>query len=134
MIQLFFLFSDFGLLFFRIVLGIILFGHGLPKAKNFKATVSGFNELKIKPAKFWAVIVTALELVSGILLMLGFLTQIISLLVMIEFLVIILLVKRKSKLINGYEFELLILVSALLLATLGAGYYSLDNILNFWIY
>ena len=61
-------------------------------------------------------------------------TQFIAILVAIQFAVIILKMKLKKGLMDGYEFDLIIFAAAIALAVLGSGAYSLENFLGLLIY
>ncbi len=134
MIQVFYLYSDLALFLLRLILGGILIYHGLPKLKNFKETAVGFAQMGFKPGKFWTLIVVLVEFLGGIFIVFGFLTQLVGLLVFLQFLVIIIKLKLLKKAsFKETEFDLLILASSLILLTVGSGIISLDNIflLNF---
>ncbi len=112
---------------FRVVLALIFIGTGYSKLfKDFQQTSSFFESLKIKPGKFWAVFVGIAEFVSGVLLLVGFLTQIAALLIAIIMFVAIITAKRDEGFVGGYDFDLLILVVALSLLVLGPGIFSID--------
>lgn len=130
MIPVLLVFSDWGILFLRIVLGIILVVHGWPKIKNLRATAENFAAMGFKPAKFLATIVALLEFFGGLMIVAGLFTQVIAIFAAIQFLVVIFKVKSKQGLIGGYELDLLILASATILAVLGSGFYSLDQFLG----
>ena len=134
MIQPFLVFSGWAILFLRVVVGIILVAHGLPKLKNLQKTVQGFEGMGFKPGIFWGTLVGVLEFVGGIALMLGLFTQVIAVLVVIQFMVILLKVKRGAPLVGGYEFDLLILAAAVALATLGSGFVSLERLFSIVVY
>lgn len=134
MIQLLFIFSDWGLLALRFVLGLIMLCHGWPKVKDLKNTVSGFEAMGFKPAKFWGPLVAFLEFVGGIALILGVFTQVVSLLFFIEFVVAILKVTGKKGLVGGYEFDLLILATLLALVVFGGGAFGADSFFGFLLY
>ena len=87
-----------------------------------------------KLGMFWATVVALTEFVGGIFLIFGFLTQIFAFIVAIEFIVIIIKLNWRKGLVGGYEFDLLIFASALALATLGAGGYSIDHFLGLILY
>lgn len=128
MIQVFYLYSDLALLFLRLILGSILIYHGLPKLKKFKETSLSFSDMGFRPGKFWALIVILVEFFGGILIVFGFLTQFISLLVFLQFLIIILKLKLLKKVsFNEIEFDLLILAASFILLTIGAGRFSFDE-------
>lgn len=133
MIQPLFVFSDWGFLLLRIVLGIIFIYHGFPKLKNLKATVDSFVAMGIKPGIFWALIAGIVEFVGGIFLIFGFLVQPIALLFVLEFIFIIVKVKRLRN-FSSFEFDLLILVSSLVLMTVGGGRFALDGFFGLFLY
>jgi putative oxidoreductase len=133
MIQPFLVFSDWGILILRVVLGVILVAHGWPKIKNIKGTAEWMGQT-FKPGIFWATVVALTEFVGGLCLIFGFLTQVAAFFVAIEFLVIIFKVKKGKPLVDGFEFDLLILASALILLTLGSGGISLDNYFGVLLY
>lgn len=134
MINYLLVYSDWGLLALRVVLGVILIAHGFPKIKNIRGTASWMGPLGFKPAIFWAAVVSSLEFFGGILLLLGFLTQIVSALVAIQFIVVILKVNSKKGLVGGFELDLMILSASIALLTLGSGEISLDRSLGLFLY
>ena len=121
MIQPLLVFSDLGIAILRVVLGIILIAHGWPKLRNIKGTAEWMGQT-FKPGIFWAVAVALAEFFGGILLILGLLTQVVCFIIAIEFLVIIFSVKGRKGLVDGFEFDILILAAALILLTLGSGH------------
>ena len=133
MIQPLFVFGGIGIAFLRVILGIILIAHGWPKIKNIKGTAEWMGQI-FKPGIFWAAVVSILEFVGGIFLLAGFLTQIVAILIAIQFAVIILKMKMKKGLADGYEFDLIIFAAAIALAVLGGGAYSLENFLGILVY
>ncbi len=134
MIQPLWVFSDWGLLALRVILGLILMVHGYPKLKGLKQTAEGFAGMGFKPGIFWATLIMLLEVFGGLLLILGFFVQIIAFFIALEFIVILLKVKRKAGLVGGYELDLLILAAALAILTLGAGRFSLDSAVGLILY
>ena len=134
MIQFLLIWSDWGILLVRAVLGLILMGHGLPKLKNLKATGESFQNMGFKPGAFWGTLIAILEVFGGLALTLGFFTQIFAALVAIEFVVILATVKRKSGFVGGYELDLLILAVAILLVLVGGGSVSIDNSLGILLF
>ncbi|MEW6616920.1 MAG: DoxX family protein [Patescibacteria group bacterium] len=133
MIQPLFVFSDWALFLLRVVLGIIFIYHGFPKLKNLKATIDSFVGMGFKPGILWALLVGIIEFIGGILLIFGFLTQIVAFLFVLEFIVIIVKVK-KLKNFSSFEFDLLILVSSLVLMTVGGGRFALDQLFGLFLY
>ncbi len=136
MIQPLLVFSDWGIFVLRVVLGLIMVAHGLPKVKNLKKTAESFKGMGFWPAGFWATVVAFVEFGGGLALIFGFLTQFFALLIAIQFIVILLKLKFKpeAKFKGGYEFDLLIFASALILATLGGGALSLERALGLILY
>lgn len=133
MIQPLLVFSDWGILILRVALGLILVAHGWPKIKNLKGTAAWMGQT-FKPGIFWAAIVAITEFIGGLCLIFGFLTQVVAFFVAIEFLVIIFKVKKGKPLVDGFEFDLLVLASALILLTLGSGGFGLDSYLGILLY
>lgn len=123
-------YQDFAPLALRLALGIILIRHGFPKLFGANPGLKGFagwlGSIGFPLPMFWALIVVALEVFGGAALVLGFLTQWVALLVVIQFAVIMLVVKRKQP-ASESEIDLLIFSIALALIFLGSGFYSLDN-------
>jgi len=125
-----FAFSELTPFILRVVLGIIFIVHGYPKLfKAYSQTVQFFESISIKPAKFWVFVVGAVEFFGGIALIVGFLTQIAAALIAINMLVATIYVKKikfKKGLVDGYEFDLILLAAALALLFLGPGAFSID--------
>ena len=134
MVQFLLLFDNWALLILRVILGLILLIHGWPKIKNLKATSQSFSAMGFKPAMFWGTIVALVEFLGGLALIGGLLVQVVAFLVAIQFIVIILKVKRDKGFAGGYEFDLLIIATALILFTIGGGAFGLDNILGIILY
>ncbi|HEY4521814.1 MAG TPA: DoxX family protein [Candidatus Paceibacterota bacterium] len=122
-------FGTLGPVFLRIGLAVVFIAHGYPKLfkkDNFLGTAQFFESINIKPGKFWVMIVGVVEFFGGILLFAGLFTQLVALLLVVDMLVAIWKVNFKKGLVRGYEFELILLLSALALVVLGAGAFSLD--------
>jgi putative oxidoreductase len=128
MLNILLVFGNWGITILRIIFGVIFIKHGWPKIKSLKDTAKSFSEMGFKPGIFWGTIVALLEFVGGWFLIFGLLTQIVSLLLALQFLVILFTLKRKSS-FKDYEYDLLILAVALALMVLGGGNLSLDNLL-----
>jgi len=134
MIQFFFVFSDWGLLALRIVVGLIMLRHGWPKVRNLESTASSFEAMGFRPARVWGPLVAFLEFVGGIALIFGIFTQIFAFLFLAQFVVAILKVTGKKGFVGGYEFDLLILVSLLTLLVLGGGSFGADSFFGLLLY
>lgn len=134
MIQPLFVFYDWALLALRLALGVILIAHGYPKLRNLKGTAEWMGSVGLRPGIVFAGIAVAVEVFGGLALIVGFATQLVALLVLVQFLAIILTVNRMKGLKGGYEFDLLIAAAAALLATTGSGLFGLDGTLGIFIY
>ena len=111
----------------RVILGLIFIGHGYSKLfKSFGATSTFFKSINLKPAKAWVWGICITELLSGILMLLGFLTQIAAILILIVIVGALVKVKIKERFLGGYEFDLLILAAALVILFSGAGIFAID--------
>lgn len=124
-------YRDFAPLALRLALGIILARHGWPKLfgpnPGLKGFASWLGSVGFPLPIFWALIVAVLEVFGGAALALGLFTQWIALLVVIEFAVIMLMVKIKQP-FSEKEFDLIIFAAALALVILGGGSISLDSL------
>ena len=120
-------YAGFAPLVLRLILGLVFIVHGYPKLfKSLNQTVGFFDSIGIRPAKFWVFVVGIVEFFGGIALILGFATQLVALLIAIDMLIAIVLVKFKQGFVNGYEYDLTLLVIAVSLVFLGAGFYAFD--------
>ena len=127
--------ARYGLAILRIVLGIAMAVHGWSKLSGGIGGVAGFfGSLGIPAPGLMAWVVTLVELVGGILLVVGFLTQIAGILIAIEMLGIILfafLLRGAPFIENGgitWEKEAVFGAAALCLALSGPGAWSVDDV------
>lgn len=135
MVQFLFALNDWGLVILRVVVGVIMIKHGLPKLRHLGETSESFSKMGFKPGKFWAIVAGVVEFVGGLLLIAGFLTQIVSVLIALQFLVILVKLNWFAREKFGeWEYDLLIFASTVLLATSGAGAYSVDEWLGLILY
>lgn len=119
-----------GLLVLRLALGLIFLFHGYPKLFTApRQTAEMFAKLGFANGTSYAI--GALEVFGGILLVVGFFTRPIALLLAAEMGVAIWKVHlAKGYLaVHEYEFPLIVGAAALALATCGPGGISLDEIL-----
>lgn len=126
MIQFLIPFADWGFLALRVALGLLLVPHGVSKLKDVKGTGAWFASVGFKPGVFWAAVVGLLETLGGLALALGLLTQIISGLLALQFIVILLTLKRKAS-FKEREYDIFILAAAFFFVVAGGGEFSLDE-------
>lgn len=129
--------APYGLALLRIVLGIAFALHGWSKLSGGMDGVAGFfASIGIPAASLVAWIVMIVELVGGILLIIGFLTQIVGILLALDMLgaIIFAYIGRGAPFIeNGaisWEKELVFGVAALGIALTGAGAWAVDDMLG----
>lgn len=123
-------FGSLSLLVSRIVLGIVFAGSGWWKLTNLEQAIGFFQSINIPMASLQAPFVGALELVGGILLILGFMTRILSLPLMIIMVVAILTahsgeITSMKELFKEDAFLYFILLFIHL--GIGSGKYSVDH-------
>lgn len=127
---------DLGLLVLRVIIGLVLIGHGTqklfgwfggPGLKGFSQVMGG--HMRMRPASFWAIMGGLSEAGGGLLLVLGLLSPLGSLGLIAAMLMAFNIHWPKfwaSE--GGLEFALVILGGALALGITGPGQYSLDNL------
>jgi putative oxidoreductase len=131
MFSLVLIWNEWSFLILRLILGLLMIVHGWPKIKNIKGTTEWMSSSGFKPGIFWAVVSALVEFIGGIFLVFGFLTQIIALLLTIQFLIIIIWrMKNHQTLVGELELDLLIFASSIVLFLNGAGTLSLDKFLG----
>jgi putative oxidoreductase len=118
----------------RVVLGLTMFWHGW---KKFDAGLDGteafFDFLSIPVPGFFAFVVALLELVGGVLIVVGLATRLISLLFIVELLVAVFRFKYGEDIgfigaeTAGAELDWALIAGFFALAVRGAGSLSLDH-------
>ncbi|OAJ73899.1 oxidoreductase [Brevibacillus sp. SKDU10] len=119
-----------GALILRVVLGLTFLLHGLDKFQGGIENIVGFFESIGLPG-FLAYVVGTIELVGGILLILGLGTRVISFLLMVIMVGATLKVKLAAGFIGGYELDLALFAMALYLALSGSSMAAVDNLLPY---
>jgi len=131
--------SDWGLLFVRIIVGFLLFGHGTQKlfgwfgGRGLRATIAGMGtNLRLRPAPLWGVLAGAAEAGGGLLFGLGLLSPLGSLGIIAAMLMASLLAHwgRLWASNRGMELPLTNLAIAVAVGLTGPGAYSLDAALG----
>ena len=123
---------DVGLLILRLVLGLTLAAHGLNKffvGGRIPGTARWFESIGMKPGKFHATVAATTETAAGLGLAAGLLTPIPAAGFVSLMLVAAWTVHRANGFFivkEGWEYNLVLAVSAVVVATLGAGKLSLD--------
>ena len=137
-------YSDLGLLILRTGMASVLLAHGWLKVnpngpvQGAAGFAIGLKKMGFPLAGLLAWIVVLLETLGVGLLVLGLGTRILAVLVSIQFLVIILYVRRRvmkasfmaQQQAAGWEFDFTILVMALVLVFTGAGRIALDRLVG----
>ncbi|AZB41605.1 DoxX family protein [Bacillus sp. FJAT-42376] len=118
-----------GTFIIRIVLGITFILHGYMKFSGGIGQTAGFFESLGIPG-FMAYAVAVIELVGGILVLIGLGTRVVSVLMAIVMLGAIFTVGLKKGFIGGFELDTALLAMALSLVFTGAGMYSAEGALK----
>lgn len=123
---------DFGLLLLRVVLGLTMAAHGYNKffgGGRIKGTAGWFESIGMKPGTFHARVAASTEMAAGIGLALGLITPVTAAGFVALMLVAAWTVHRKNGFFivkEGWEYNLVLAVAAVAVATIGPGKYSLD--------
>lgn len=123
-----------GTLILRIVLGVTFFVHGLVKFQDgIGGTVGWFSSIGLPG--FLAYAVAIIELIGGIMLILGLFSRVVSGLLAVIMAGAILTVKLPAGFLGndqtaGYELDLALLAMALFIALSGSKTASLDQIIS----
>lgn len=120
--------NEIGTFLLRIMLGLVFLANGISKFQGgIENTAGWFDSIGIPG--FLAYIVAAIELVGGIALILGIGTRVVSLLFGLIMLGAIFTVKLPDGFLNGYVYDLVLLVIAVHLVLNGSKLYSLGKVL-----
>src|ERR671930_2194364 len=116
---------SFGPLPIRIIAGIAFIVHGLPKLANVAGTEAFFASKMGLPAAL-ALPVGLLEVIGGIVLIVGVLTRIASILFIIEMIGSTIVAKLSRGFVGGYELDLLLMAISISLLLTGPGRISIE--------
>ena len=118
---------DLALLLLRVVLGIVMLAHGIPKLLHFGGVAQGFAGMAIPAPTLAAAFAAIAEAVGGVLMLLGIATDVAGVLFAIDMLgaiIFVHLAKGFSAGNGGWEFPLVLLTMSLGIALAGPGRYS----------
>jgi putative oxidoreductase len=127
--------SDVALLISRVALGVILLAHGWQKFDEWTldGTAAAFADMGIPAATAAATFTTFVEMIGGAALILGAFTPLVALLNIANLVGALALVHAANGVFvgdNGYELVLALAAGLLVIATLGAGKFSVDGLLG----
>ena len=129
---------DFASLLLRLALGGMIVLHGLNKMKS-KSSLNGtgqwFASIGMRHPQKQALLAAVTETLSGLLILLGLITPLACAALISTMIVAIVVSHRNSGFFifnegQGWEYCAFISVTALALASMGAGDYSIDHALN----
>jgi putative oxidoreductase len=128
------MYVDPGLAILRLVIGGIVLAHGVQKLGYLggggqSGTAGVMAHIGVKPAPFWAAVVTAAELGGGVLILLGFLGPAGPWLIVADMIVAAITIHWPNGFWNtkgGIEFPLAIGAGALAIGLVGFGRWSVD--------
>jgi uncharacterized membrane protein YphA (DoxX/SURF4 family) len=116
---------DAGLLLVRLGLGAIFLIHGALKWTNMDATVGFFLSTGLPASLAYAV--ATVELLAGVAVLVGFQTRVAASLLAVVMVGAIVTVKFALGFVGGWEYDALLLMASLGLATSGAGKYAIEK-------
>ncbi|MCU1351719.1 MAG: DoxX family protein [Acidimicrobiales bacterium] len=125
-----------GLLFMRVVLGLTLAAHGYNKffgGGRIPGTARWFDSMGMRPGKLHALLAASAEMGSGLLLAAGLLTPLAAAGLVALMTVAAWTVHKENGFFivkSGFEYNLILAVTAVGIATVGPGRYSLDWLLG----
>ncbi|MGK3949617.1 DoxX family protein [Microbacterium sp. K2] len=124
--------ASLGLLVLRVVVGAVFAAHGAQKIFEYTipGTIGSFAGMGVPMPEIAAPFVAFVELIGGILLVLGLFTRLAGVLLAIDMVVALVLVHLSAGLWvgeGGYEFVAVLGAAALALALTGAGRFSIDG-------
>jgi putative oxidoreductase len=125
------LYPAWGIFIVRIVTGLLFAFHGWQKfADGIGGVAEFFAKIGIPMPGVMAPFVAGLELIGGVLLVLGLATRWIGLLFTCEMLVTTLYVQLPAKGWNGADLDRMLLAAALLLVLAGPGAAAVDSLIT----
>jgi putative oxidoreductase len=124
--------TSIGLTVLRVVLGVVFIAHGAQKVSQGIAGVTqGFAGMGVPFPEIAAPLVAGLELVGGVLLVLGVATRVVAVLLAVDMVVAGALAHLSSGFFSqdgGFEYVLVLAAGSLAVALTGPGRYSVDAV------
>lgn len=114
--------TDTALLLVRVGLALVFIAHGWAKFSDMEGTVGFFASIGL--ASFFAYAIATIELVGGVAMLLGMYTGVAGVLLAVTMLGAIGLVKINAGFLGGYEFDIMLFLSAIAVALAGSGKYT----------
>ncbi|ALA54123.1 DoxX family protein [Shouchella clausii] len=119
--------TEIGILLVRVTVGIIFLFHGLDKFNGgIEGTGAFFDSIGIPAAM--ASVVAFVEIIGGLALILGLGTRIVGAMFAAIMVVAIITAKWNAGLLGGYELDLILLVTSLLLVLNGSKLLAIDQL------
>lgn len=114
--------TDLALLLIRVGLALVFIAHGWDKLSGIEDVISYFATLEL--SAFWAYLVAYVELVGGILMLLGVFTGWAGIFLAATMVSAIGIVKLTKGFVGGYEFDLMLFLAAIAVSLAGSGRYT----------
>ena len=126
---------DVALLVARVALGVILLAHGLQKFREYTldGTTASFTEMGVPAPAAAALFAATVETVGGIALVIGLLTPVFAALNILNLLGALIIVHAENGVFvdqGGYELVLALIAGLVVVAMLGAGRFSIDELVD----
>ncbi|HEY9480625.1 MAG TPA: DoxX family protein [Candidatus Paceibacterota bacterium] len=118
--------TDTALLLVRVGLALVFLAHGSDKLTNMADTVAFFGTLGL--SAFWAYLIASVEIIGGVAMLLGVWTGWAGVALAATMVGSIGLVKLSHGFIGGYEFDLMLFLSAIAISLSGPGAYTFKRI------
>ncbi|NII40757.1 putative oxidoreductase [Curtobacterium flaccumfaciens] len=124
--------TSIGLTVLRVVLGVVFIAHGAQKvSQGIPGVTQGFAGMGVPFPEIAAPLVAGLELVGGVLLVLGVATRVVAVLLAVDMVVAGVLAHLSSGFFSqdgGFEYVLVLAAGSLAVALTGPGRYSVDAV------
>lgn len=118
---------DVALLLVRVGLAAVFIAHGWDKLSDMDSTVKFFTNV-VHISAFWAYLVAYVELLGGISMLIGFGTGWSGILLAMTMIGAIALLKISKGFVGGFEFDLVLFLSAIAISFAGPGKYTIERL------